>query len=817
MLGKHKVNDSAFEEKFNKWNAKILGFALQEDSVAPAGKRPYKTQAKQLVKGVKYRKPAEKKPRRCVKGILTKKLESNLSFLNINKPPHKTDERSTTKVILENGSQTSGTSIRSEPDKESVQTFVPTQIFPRPKIPLSAQTLKEKWVSNLSFLGVNMKEEERQKRRQNQNAAIRGPGTLTCKLEQNLQYLGLGNSKDTIDGRKHYDGLGPETESSSSIRLSRYPGRSADEPEDMNDRKQFSIKTSRPKGRGHTEELNNSFETTNMKPETVKHTQSHNIEREKIYKTNFETENSSIKQPRSTDGHVSGANTYILKPKPVVKQELDTTNIFHSSKEDIHGDIMNNNHSVCNMEKNSNRSDSQLWNRSENQLLNDEDIVSNHTSLKLKLAACVRNKEKKTTENVINTENHVKNDMDLDDDLESYENKHMRNCMTMNIINSKHDEIMDLRNAEENQQLNTSRKTSCSSRMKQNKTVKLLKKSEELPDWIGVRSPVKTRSCSLEEHNTRKISHCKSVRKSRSSEGQSTKGSKQCKRRRRQRRLIQKKSGQQNDVPYEKKTSFPRNSSNQIVMPDKGSKTLKLESIVHDEPFKAEQKVEELTDLYTSFENKTEANTETMAWHCDFEMSADANEADNHNTDRTVTMPADLKTEPNLGKHARLAGSEFYLHNQPLTGFVPVICMRQPDHMHRLENSLLNKVDSGMHLTDTERAVLEVSETVNDYLRERQDAHYVLYDFQTNIEQMQEESLWVMIHALLSKLGASNAVYSRLLAISQKSSAETKIILQVFLDLLYYELYGKAAECSVDIINTVSDIAQQLRYREEFS
>ena len=808
MLGQHTVSDPEFEERFNRWNAKTLGIIKEDGSVLKRANTDPAKLTNCVVKG--------KKSRRQVKGILTQKLENNLSFLDISTCYQKTDENNAANVIPHEEISISGTSSHAESEDEFAPTFAfsATNTFLRPRVPISAQSLRDKWMSNLAFLEVNMKEEKRPRQRQTQNKTTKlGPGTLQSKLKQNLCYLDISNSNNTVDGCKQDDQQRHESTCSGSLRLSKYPGKGTDEPEDRNSGKQFSIKIDRPQGKKYAEELNRRLKTTPIKIEHDKHTDSHEIKTQKICKTNVEVENNSFQQPKSAVG-----NKVI---ETAVIPDLNKTVISLPSNQEIWGEVVKKKHQldVDNMETISSRREIHLLNGSEKQIPNEQNLVFNHTSVKLKLAQPVTSKDLKASENIIKEETCVKNDLGVGEDT------HAKNFATVNMKHQEHDEMMEHKDAKESQKLKTKRKPGLSSRMKQSRiqSVKLLKKSEKLSDYIGVRSPVKTRSSSLEKCNKRKKTHCKhgkSARKSSPSEGQSTKGSKQHKRKRRQRKITSKKLGQKDDKADEMQIPLPRNSVDKAPMTETEHVNVKLESdamwIARDELLTAKQKLEE------SFEAKSDS--ETIAWNCDFEMNTDdKNGADQHTPDMIKIIPAEhnivsnLETNvSNVEMNIKQAGSEFSEHNQQQISFVPVISIREQNHMYKVQNSLLNKLNSGMRLTETERAVLEVSETVNDYFWERQDTHHGQYTIQINIGQLEEESLWVMLHVLLSKLGASSDVYSRLLTISKKSSAEARVILQVFLDLLFYELSDSPAYCSVDIIKTVSEIAQQLRYRDEF-
>ena len=133
--------------------------------------------------------------------------------------------------------------------------------------------------------------------------------------------------------------------------------------------------------------------------------------------------------------------------------------------------------------------------------------------------------------------------------------------------------------------------------------------------------------------------------------------------------------------------------------------------------------------------------------------------------------------------------------------------------MEELDNSLLSKIAAGKEVTELELAMLVASETASMHLKESVMANGdTLYYFPMNKAEMEEESLWIITHALLRMLGATEILYSRLFAIVQKTAFDASTILRAFLDLLCKEICGRDATFLPDVLKTVCDICQQLKY-----
>ena len=132
-----------------------------------------------------------------------------------------------------------------------------------------------------------------------------------------------------------------------------------------------------------------------------------------------------------------------------------------------------------------------------------------------------------------------------------------------------------------------------------------------------------------------------------------------------------------------------------------------------------------------------------------------------------------------------------------------------------LDNSFLNKISVDRAVTDLDLAILVASQSASLYVKENVTASGgTFYDFPMSTHELEEESLWITTHALLRMLGATEHVYSRLLAISQRTSASAVTILRSFLGLLYKACNGDATE-RPDILETVREIARQMKVQEE--
>ena len=132
-----------------------------------------------------------------------------------------------------------------------------------------------------------------------------------------------------------------------------------------------------------------------------------------------------------------------------------------------------------------------------------------------------------------------------------------------------------------------------------------------------------------------------------------------------------------------------------------------------------------------------------------------------------------------------------------------------------LDNSFLKKISVDRAVTDLDLAILVASQSASLYVKENFTASgSTFYDFPMSTHELEEESLWITTHALLRMLGATDHVYSRLLAISQRTSASAVTILRSFLGLLYKACDGDATE-RPDILETVCEIARQMKVQEE--
>ena len=804
MLG--TVNDADFEERFHQWNARTLN-VVEEIDANWIKKDP----TKEIAKVERY-----KKPKQQVKGILTQKLENNLSFLNINPNRQGTDEINAVRAVSNAEIQNlgKGSPAKSGDETEPKFVFPATHNLLRP-ILTGPQTLKDKWKSNLAFLEMNMNEEDRLVQR-NLNLSVKnkpGPGTLQSKLEKNLKYLNISNSKTTVEGNKKDSGHTTETKLSGSRNMKKHPGKSADEPEDINSGNHFSIKLDCPKVKRYANKINKNNQIhvpIDMIDDGKYPMHFKEIETQKLYRPSFEVGNNAFqKQPAPAEGNAV-INTAVIP-------NLNKPAISLPDNQEMRDDIVKkkNQLKVGNEDTVGNIGDIGPLNGSEKQLPDIQDTVANHTNLKLKAPEINMDLKQKASDSCNGEVTRANSELDTYD-------SHGINYVTGAIDQIKPEEMLVDNNIGELNQLKTNRNPSFSARIKQNRIlrpVKLLKKTEKLSDYIGDTSPVKRRRGSIEKHKKRKRSKCKSdkrARKSSSTEGL-RKDSKPQKRKRKQKKVASKKSRPKDDI-----TNVIRvPSAEKIINKNKNSVTEKEPTnakdeqamwIEHDALVMARQKLAE------SLEAKSDCDSETVlqSEHTQnrvFDMkNNDTNETSQHDTTKPIDGDNASHTETNIKHHA---GSEISEHCQPWI-LVPLVFIQQQDNMRKLENSLLNKVDSGQRLTGVERAVLEASETVNDYLGERQELHHHLYTLQSNIEQLEEENLWVMVHALLGKLGATDATYSRLLTISQNSSAEARVILQVFLDLLFYELIDSPSNSSMNIIKTVGELAQQLSHRAEF-
>ena len=132
-----------------------------------------------------------------------------------------------------------------------------------------------------------------------------------------------------------------------------------------------------------------------------------------------------------------------------------------------------------------------------------------------------------------------------------------------------------------------------------------------------------------------------------------------------------------------------------------------------------------------------------------------------------------------------------------------------------LDNSFLNRISVDRAVTDLDLAILVASQSASLYVKENVTASGgTYYDFPMSTHELEEESLWITTHALLRMLGATDHVYSRLLAISQRTSASAVTILRSFLGLLYKACDGDATE-RPDVLETVREIARQMKVQEE--
>ena len=132
-----------------------------------------------------------------------------------------------------------------------------------------------------------------------------------------------------------------------------------------------------------------------------------------------------------------------------------------------------------------------------------------------------------------------------------------------------------------------------------------------------------------------------------------------------------------------------------------------------------------------------------------------------------------------------------------------------------LDNSFLNRISVNRAVTDLDLAILVASQSASLYVKENVTASGgTFYDFPMSTHELEEESLWITTHALLRMLGATDHVYSRLLAISQRTSASAVTILRSFLGLLYKACDGDANE-RPDVLETVREIARQMKVQEE--
>ncbi|MEW8546533.1 MAG: hypothetical protein AB2693_23710, partial [Candidatus Thiodiazotropha sp.] len=193
----------------------------------------------------------------------------------------------------------------------------------------------------------------------------------------------------------------------------------------------------------------------------------------------------------------------------------------------------------------------------------------------------------------------------------------------------------------------------------------------------------------------------------------------------------------------------------------------------------------------------------------------------NYKPDKLIAGKSDVDQDfivYDLEDSEELGGDYFeprqYIVNEQDTETTGTVQKQTYEKLEELEH-VLTKIDTGIQLTDAEHAVLVASETASTYLKESitvSGDH--LYYFPLTLEQMVEESLWIMTHALLRSFGASSTVYSRLLAISQKASVDANVILKGFLDLLCIELCGENGQSLPDILESVHEIARQLKCRE---
>ena len=261
-----------------------------------------------------------------------------------------------------------------------------------------------------------------------------------------------------------------------------------------------------------------------------------------------------------------------------------------------------------------------------------------------------------------------------------------------------------------------------------------------------------------------------------------------------------------------------------VCFPEKvvGGKTTPCGTVKHDTTWLIDHEVIDLTDASCEEEPKpiidleaVQGSVATTSHDEDKYLNDEPNKliAGESNTDQDFIVYEldDLEKLENCFEPYQ------YMVNSQDTERTGTFQIQTCEKLKELEH-VLTKVDSGIQLTDAEHAVLVASETASAYLKESITVSGDrLYDFPLTLEQMVEESLWIMTHALLRSFGASSTVYSRLLAISQKASVDASVILKGFLDLLCIELCGENGQSLPDILESVHEIARQLKCREIMS
>lgn len=768
MLEKYTGHSSAFEEQFNKRNANTFDCAQVFN-----GKNYNFDQNRSIsdtddltVSGQNSKASIAEKKR---KGYLTKKLEQNLHFLDVNISPENTKEKQTT-------TWRPGESLKSPARRQ--------------------QTLSQKWKSNLTFRDVMMREQDAEDMRKRTEIVPTKP-TLRNKLAQNLKYLDIvPSNKQTVSRTRYEVRCSTAVGSPNLVQLDRHCAVLSDQGEDdLQETDNDSIGT-----RGNIQFLNRSFEipcrVQEFKAENDRHTDGFiSVEKADVYKENFDATNINHDILRSSDcsglipGFTSIANT--MSDDPFYRKNAESEERTTRSK--------------CNL-------------RTELNIPKCKPPVVDNAANK---APILRHKPAEVMTNnavkgFINEKGRNGDAHGCYDQMVFAKNipngniiQESENSNMEDMLNEGHSMLMDtvIPTKGEKQNMNIMNGIY---KHKENRSVKLLKKAETLPENNSSRACIVTKNRSIaKKHATRQRRHRRfSVRKSRSLEGEVNKRNKP----------VKHKAKKKNISTVFKKYTQNRATVNKKHMARSNIdiKTVKNEFdvmwLVQGEPMHCELPVNETLD------------SQDMSLHGDAERAIENNtlidsagdDMATVDTDNLLrTLHSDFTVELNKDKDNVHYGTEFCEHKLPLDICHDNILHQGWPNRGQSGNCLISIESSGEPLTDTEQAVVAAAETASTFLRKCTNSNGdMLCYFPITQEHLEEESLWVTTHALLRSFGDPGLVYSRLYALSQKTKADTSVILRKFLDLFYIESFGKDSKCPLGILESVCNIALHLRCKE---